>query len=126
MDDFGDRLSEVFTANIGRVVAFLLTPLLAVAVPPVVQGANEVLGTAYTDQQLSNVAIATVVGIAIVIWQWLRNRGKWEEKLAELEALYEAGKQNVQMAQGAQTLPDPPEGPASSALGMTDPNAPRG
>jgi len=115
MPDFGDTLDSVFKSYIGRIVAFALAPLLALAVPPVVQFLNEVLGTAYTDQQLSNIAIGTVVGLALVIWQWLRNRGNWENKLAELEALYKAGEQYAAQ--------QPPGGDPVLPLGM-DPDKP--
>lgn len=124
MDDFGEKLGSVFTAYIGRVVAFVLAPVLLVAVPPVTNAINEVLGTGYSDQQISNVAIAICVGLALVFWQWLRNRGDWENKLAELEALYEAGKQNVAMSEGMVGVEAPPDAPlseppsaSSSALG---------
>ena len=96
-----DKLGSVFNAYIGRIVAFVLAPVLLVAVPPVTNAINEVLGTGYSDQQISNVAIAVTVGLAAVIWQWLRNRGNWEKGIAELEALYEAGKQNIEAAEAA-------------------------
>lgn len=84
-------LDTLFRNYIGRIVAFVVAPLLAVAAPPVVNFANSILGTEFTDQQLSNIAIATVVGVALVVWQWLRNRGQWETAALELEKLYEAG-----------------------------------
>lgn len=125
-----DMLDSVFKSYIGRIVAFVLAPVLLVAVPPVTNAINEVLGTGYSDQQISNVAIATVVGLAIVIWQWLRNRGNWEKQLAELKALYEAGEQairavdaagpvdvKVEVEQGAVNEMAGQEQPSSSALG---------
>ena len=99
--DIGDQLDKVFSSYIGRIVAFALAPLLALAAPPVVKAVNEVLGTDFSDAQLSQIAIATVVGLAAVAWQWLRNRGNWETKIAELEALYKAGEQQLAMAEAA-------------------------
>ena len=112
MDNFGDKLGEVFTANIGRVVTFVLTPILVVAVPPVTNALNEVLGTGFSDQQISNIAIATVVGLALVVWRWLGNRGNWENKLAELHMLYEAGAAEV-----AKHPPVDPPAPVNPPVG---------
>jgi len=106
-------LNSVFTSYIGRIVTFALTPLLLIAVPPVTNALNEVLGTGFSDQQISNVAIAIVVGIALAVWQWLRNRGNWEAKLAELEALYKSGEQLLNQQEA-----DLAEEPKSSALGV--------
>lgn len=123
--DPGGVLDQVFKSQIGKLVAFGLAPLLALAIPPVVDALNTALGTDFSNQEISNIAIATVVGIAIVIWQWLRNRGNWERTIAEIYALYERG-------QGAvPAIPPPPvkppydadvdDPPASSALGMNRP-----
>jgi len=95
MDDFGGKLGAVFENYIGRIVTFVLTPILVVAVPPVTNALNDVLGTGFDDQQISNIAIATVVGLALVVWRWLGNRGDWENKLAELHMLYESGAAEV-------------------------------
>lgn len=104
-------LDAIFRSYIGRVVAFVLTPLLAVAAAPAVNAVNEVLGTGFSDQQLSNIAIATVVGIAAVAWQWLRNRGHWEATVLEVEKLYEAGRQLV----GEEAESDPVAPPGLTA-----------
>ena len=106
-----DQLDTVFRSYIGRVVAFVVTPALAVAAAPVVQGINDVLGTGYTAAQLSNVTIAVVAGIALAAFQWLRSRGNWEAKIAELEALYRAGADVTELERPAGDSPAEP--PAS-------------
>lgn len=121
--DFGDHLDAVFTSNIGRIVAFGLAPVLALAAPPVVKALNSVLSTDFSEQQLSNIAIATVVGLAAVVWQWLRNRGNWEAKLAELHIIGMTGEQIIEHIP---IDPEPdekevPDAPSSSALGMNEP-----
>ena len=119
-------------AKVGKIVAFALAPLLAIAVPPVVNAVNSVLDTDFSDQQISNIAIATIVGIALVVWQWLRNRGNWERAIAELYALYESGRESHPVvpppppvsAPGAVAAPydqDDDDEPTSSALGMSKP-----
>ena len=115
-------VDQVFKSQIGKIVAFAIAPLLALAVPPVVDALNTALGTDFSNQEISNIAIATVVGVAIVIWQWLRNRGNWERAVAELYTVYEHGRDVVP----GKPLPNPvspplgaPEDPStSSALGM--------
>lgn len=96
-------LDSIFHSYIGRIVAFVVAPLCAFAAPPVINAVNSVLGTDFSDQQLSNIAIATVVGLAGVAWQWLKNRGEWEKAVLEVEKLYEAGRQEIASADG----PDP-------------------
>jgi hypothetical protein len=118
--DIGTKLDAIFSSYIGRIVAFGLAPVLALAAPPIVEALNNVLGTDYTSQQVSNIAIATVVGVAAVIWQWLRNRGDWEKELAKLHI----GNQIIDQIPipPAPAHEEPiPEAPASSALGMTEP-----
>ena len=129
--DPGNVLDSVFNAQIGKIVAFALTPLLAIAIPPLVNAVNSVLGTDFSDQQISNIAIAAVVGVAIVIWQWLRNRGEWEKTLAGAKVLYEQNQAvslpeprgvplpgtPTPVQQGGDVIPPP----SSSALGMQHP-----
>jgi hypothetical protein len=52
-------------------------------VPPVVELGNTVFGLGWTDQQVSNFAIAGLVGGSLAVWQWLRNRGNWEVAATE-------------------------------------------
>lgn len=96
-------LDTFFNKYIGRIVTFVLTPLLAVLVPPVEHGLNSVLGTNFSDQQLSNMAIATVVGLAIVAYKWLHNRGVWEIVNRDVEKLVAAEHQGSSKYAGAGT-----------------------
>jgi protein-S-isoprenylcysteine O-methyltransferase Ste14 len=89
-------LDSLFHSYIGRIVAFILAPLLALAVPPLVELVNDVLGTDFSDQQITYIAIATVVGVALVLWQWLRNRGDWEKSVLEVEKIFEVGREHVE------------------------------
>lgn len=84
-------LDKIFKQYIGRFVAWALAPVLLVAVPPVVHALNSALGTHFSNQQLSNIAIAIVVGLALVLYKWLHNRGKWENFLAWLEHVEKTG-----------------------------------
>jgi len=120
MDDFGGKLGAVFENYIGRIVTFVLTPILVVAVPPVTNALNDVLGTGFDDQQISNIAIATVVGLALVVWRWLGNRGDWENKLAELHMLYESGAAEV----AKHPVDPPPVEPPSGGDVPAEPGGP--
>lgn len=106
-DSFVDTINDVVTSQIGRVVAFVLAPLLLVAVPPVTNAINEVFGLGFTDQQISNVVIAIVVGLALVVYKWLSNRGAYERTVVELHKLYEAGSQLANAGQNAPAQGDP-------------------
>jgi hypothetical protein len=94
-------LDSVFTSYIGRIVAFVLTPLLLPIVGAVAYWVQNVIGI---DLQ-AHVAIATgfivsvVAGTALAIYQWLRNRGIFEKTVLELHHLYEAGNQLIAQEQ---------------------------
>lgn len=110
---FMDTVNDVVTSQIGRIVAFVLAPILLVAVPPVTNAVNEVLGLGFTDQQISNVVIATVVGIALVVYKWLSNRGAYERTVVELHKLYEAG---AELAGAGAESTDPTTPPGVSGV----------
>lgn len=78
---------------IGRIVAFVLTPIL---LPVVTAGAvwgQNVLGVDLHGDQLTAFIVTTVTGFALVVYRWLANRGEWEKVVKYVEGLYEAGKQ---------------------------------
>jgi hypothetical protein len=102
--DFGDQIEKVFKSYIGRVVAFVLAPLLAIAVPPLTVAVNNVLGTGFSDGEIATVAIAAVVGVALAVFQWLRNLGNWEAKAQEAYMLYRAGEQNLAAVEAQQGI----------------------
>lgn len=114
---FTATVSSVITSQIGRVVAFVLAPILLVAVPPVTNAINSVFGLGFSDQQISNVVIAIVVGLALVIFKWLSNRGEYERIVLELHKLYEAGSE-LAGNQGANSVS---AGGASSSDPVTPP-----
>lgn len=110
----------MFEQYIGRVVAFVLMPVLAVAVPPAVNAVNEVLGTGFSDAQVTQYAIAAVVGVAIVVYKWLHNRGEWEilaEAGRQAEDIVESGLPYAPApAGGGSTVDVSPAGPSEPAV----------
>lgn len=108
---FTDTVNDVVTSQIGRVVAFVLAPILLAAVPPVTNAVNSVFGLGFTDGQISNVVIATVVGLALVFYKWLGNRGAYERTIVELHKLYEAGRELADASAPAPSSPTDPTTP---------------
>jgi len=90
-------IDNLFTSYIGRVVTFVFYPILAVAVPPVVTVVNNVLDTGLTEGQVTQAAIATIVGSAILFYKWLDNRGTQEvQALAtKMQETYELGDEHL-------------------------------
>lgn len=80
-------LDSLFHQYIGRLVTFVLTPLLLVAVPPVTKGINDVLDTGLTDAQVTAFAITMALGLVAVVIKWLHGLNKWElaEKKDKIE-----------------------------------------
>jgi sulfite exporter TauE/SafE len=92
------KFDDVVTNNVGRIVAFVLTPILLPGVGAVAFWLQNVIGIDL--QQYTAVAVGFVVsvvtGCALVAYKWLENRGAWEKGVAELEALYHAGQQAIE------------------------------
>jgi len=120
MDDntsFLDTVNDVVTSQIGRVVAFVLGPILLIAVPPVTNAINEVFGLGFSDQQISNVVIAIVVGVALLGYKWLQNRGAYERSVLELHKLYEAGNDLAAQQASGGTVTEAPPRPVGTVSG---------
>lgn len=83
---------NVLTNYIGRVVAFVLTPLLLPLAATVAVWIQDVLGIDLDGSQLTGYVIAVVTGVALAAFQWLRNRGLWEQAQLELAKLEAAGR----------------------------------
>lgn len=84
-------LDKLFNQYIGRTVAFVVTPVMAVVSPVVVQFVNNVTGAGLDVQTLTGATVAVVVGLSAVAYKWLSNLGNHERLERELEKLYEAG-----------------------------------
>lgn len=83
---------NILTAYIGRVVAFVLTPILLPIAATVAVWIQDVLGIDLHGDQLTAYVISVVVGVALAAVQWLRNRGVWEKAVLELQKLEAAGR----------------------------------
>ena len=84
-------LDTIFHTYVGRTVAVVLTPFLTVLTGGLVVWVDKHLGLTLDGGQLTGFIVASVTGVAIVIYKWLSNLGIFEAGLAELEKLHELG-----------------------------------
>jgi uncharacterized membrane protein YeaQ/YmgE (transglycosylase-associated protein family) len=84
-------LDKAITSYIGRIVAFVLTPLLLPITAVVANWLQDALGVNLNGGALAAFLVSVVVGVALAIWQWLRGRVQWERLATELVHLRETG-----------------------------------
>lgn len=87
-------LDALFHTYVGRVVAFVLTPILTVASGSVAVWANKHLGLTLNGGQLTGYVVACVVGVSLVVYKWLSNLGAFERIEAEIVKAHDAGAAN--------------------------------
>jgi hypothetical protein len=88
-----DQLDDVVRSNIGRIVAFVLTPLLLPLVAVGTAWLQRVIGVGLDPAEVVGVVVATTTGVAAVAYKWLHNRGEFERLVLEVHKLYDAGKE---------------------------------
>lgn len=94
-------LDTVINNNIGRVVAFIVTPILLPLVGAGSFWLQDAIGIdlqQYTGAAIAFV-VAVIVGVALAIFKWLEGLGLWQKAIAELHTLYEAGRQAADQQQ---------------------------
>lgn len=96
--NFLDTVNDVVTSQIGRVVTFVVTPILLPVVGALAFWLQNKIGIDMNPTEATAYIAAIVTGGAGVIWKWLHNRGEYERSVIELHKLYEAGNQLVQQA----------------------------
>jgi hypothetical protein len=109
------NFDDIANNYIGRIVAFVLTPILVPAVTAVAAWAQDAIGINLDGAQLTAYVIAVATGLAVVAATWLRNNGTWEVASAELIKLHELGSQQIADADPTQppglTITDSTTGP---------------
>lgn len=98
-----DEVDSVVTSQIGKIVAFVLTPILLPLVGSGAAWAQDILGVNLNSTEVTGLVVSVVVGVALLAWQWLKNRGAWERAVVETSALAAAGQENL--ALGAPDVP---------------------
>lgn len=92
-------LEEVFRSHIGRIVTFVLTPILLPLVGAGAVWAQDVIGIDLDPAQVTAYVGAVVIGLAIVVYKWLANRGDWERIIVQqVQQLHAEGE--TALAQG--------------------------
>lgn len=76
---------------IGRIVAFVLTPILLTVVTPLAVWAQAKLGVHLDPAEVVAYIVTIGTGIALVAYKWLHNRGEFEKGVQLLENLHAAG-----------------------------------
>jgi hypothetical protein len=84
-------LDGVFQRYIGRVVAFVLAPILVPASAAVAVWAQDVVGINLDPNVLVAYVSSVAIGVAAIIYKWLHNNGLFENAVVELHSLYRAG-----------------------------------
>lgn len=87
-----DEFNRVISSNIGRIVAFVLTPILLPVIGAIAYWLQDKLGVNLDPQEAVAYIVTVVGGVAAVIFKWLSNRGEWETTIATIEQLHAAGK----------------------------------
>jgi hypothetical protein len=82
---------DVVNSQIGRLVAFVLTPILLPIGTAVAAWLQNAVGIDLHGDQLTGYVVAVAAGLAIVFATWLRNRGQWEIAQAQVQQLHGIG-----------------------------------
>jgi uncharacterized membrane protein YeaQ/YmgE (transglycosylase-associated protein family) len=90
VEDEFSRLLDTLQSNVGRYVAFLLTPILLPLVGAVAFWLQDALGVDMDPVAVTGFLVAVIGGLAAVLVTWLRNRGKFESAAAETLTLLKA------------------------------------
>jgi uncharacterized membrane protein YeaQ/YmgE (transglycosylase-associated protein family) len=114
VEDEFSRLLDTLQSNVGRYVAFLLTPILLPLVGAVAFWLQDALGVDMDPVAVTGFLVAVIGGLAAVLVTWLRNRGKFESAAAETLTLLKAAQDTVAAA------PAPSEGPPTAVATTGD------
>lgn len=110
VDDEFHALLDTLQSNIGRWVAFVLTPLLLPLVGALAFWLQDALGVDMDPVAVTGFIVSVVGGLAAVLLIWLRNRGQYENSAVETLTLLKAGQDTVANA----PAPEPPTAVATT------------
>lgn len=86
-----DVISAALQSYIGRIVAFVLTPILLPAVGAISVWMQNSIGIDLPVEAVVGYTISTTIGVALVIYKWLENRGRFEIAAAQVVKLHDEG-----------------------------------
>lgn len=84
-------MKEFVSKYIGRIVTFVVTPVILPVATAFAVWAQDNLGVNLHGDQLTAYIVTTVAGLAIVIYKWVANLGLWERMVASIEHLHDEG-----------------------------------
>lgn len=84
-------MQDVINSQIGRVIAFVLTPILLPTATAGAAWAQDAIGVNLNGAELTAYVVSVAVGLAVVIATWLRNRGEYEKAVTVIRGLHEQG-----------------------------------
>lgn len=103
-DPVVSNVDDAVTSQIGRVVAFVVTPVLLPVLGALAVWLQDKVGINMDPAVLVGFVVSVVAGTAALAYKWLHNRGEYEKVVLELHKLYEAGAVLVDK-NAAQALP---------------------
>jgi hypothetical protein len=107
-------MDDVIRSNIGRVVAFVVTPILLPVVGAFAVWLQDVAGINLNPTETTAYIAAVVAGVGLVAYKWLANRGEWERAVVTVKELHDMGEAEA-MAAGDETAEDLGTEPARPA-----------
>lgn len=94
-------IEKEIESNIGRVVAFVITPIITTVTGVVTLWLTRNLGVHIDPAAAAAFVVTTVGGVALGAFKWLENRGNWEVEVGKVLAWIKKNEQ------GNQTPPPP-------------------
>jgi hypothetical protein len=94
-------LDRIVQSNVGRVVAFVFTPILLPVVGGLAFWLQKVIGIHMDPAEATGYIVAIVAGAGLTAYKWVHNRGEFEKAALEVHKLYEAGRELVAQDQAA-------------------------
>lgn len=88
-------MNSVIQSQIGRIVAFVLTPILLPVSASVATWIQDIAGLDLDGADLTAYVVAVVAGVTVAVYKWLSNRGEWERVIEYINRTHDAGAEVV-------------------------------
>lgn len=82
---------DIANSYVAKIVAFVLTPVLLPVAGVVANWAQDALGLNLDGTELTAYVVSVIVGLALVVMQYLRGRAEWEVAIAKVQELHDRG-----------------------------------
>jgi hypothetical protein len=102
-----DGINSGASQYIGRIITFVVTPLLLPVGTALAYGLQNWLGLDLDAAELTGYLTAIASGMGITAFKWVSNRGEWERTVLQLSEWYKLGKAAQAAGQPAPPPPSP-------------------